>query len=134
MGVRHFSNIYKNLRGTNITEILRVVEAMPRFVEEEEEESLNQPVTLGELEVAMKGFNKDKSSGHDGWPIEFYITSFELIGQDLLFSIEDCQISGRMLEAFNSTFLALIPKVDKPQNFDDFQPISLCNCVYKITS
>lgn len=80
LGVRHFSNIYKDPRGTNITEILRVAEAMPRFVEEEEEESLIQPVTLGELEAAMKGFSKDKSLGPDGWPIEFYITIFELIG------------------------------------------------------
>lgn len=39
-----------------------------------------------------------------------------------------------MSEAFNSTLIALIPKVDKPQSFDDFRPISLCNCVYKITS
>eukprot|EP00253_Pinus_taeda_P024137 PITA_24137 len=41
MGVRHFSNIYKNPRGTNIAEILQVAEAMPRFVEEEEEDYLN---------------------------------------------------------------------------------------------
>jgi len=24
--------------------------------------------------------------------------------------------------------------VDKPETFDEFQPISLCNCVYKIIS
>jgi len=39
-----------------------------------------------------------------------------------------------MPEAFNSTFLALIPKVDNPQSFDDFRPIYLCNNIYKIFS
>jgi len=26
----------------------------------------------------------------------------------------------------------LIPKIDKLRNFDEFRPISICNCVYKI--
>jgi hypothetical protein len=34
----------------------------------------------------------------------------------------------------NSTFIALIPKVDNPQRLNDFQPISLVGCLYKILS
>ena len=34
----------------------------------------------------------------------------------------------------NSTFIALIPKLDEPDLFDDFQPISLCNNIYRIIS
>ena len=34
----------------------------------------------------------------------------------------------------NSTFVALIPKCDKPDSFARFRPISLCNLVYKIIS
>lgn len=37
-----------------------------------------------------------------------------------------------MSEALNSTFIALIPKADKPSTFDNFRPMSLCNCIYKI--
>jgi len=37
-----------------------------------------------------------------------------------------------MYDAFNYTFIALIPKSDDPQTFNDFRPISLCNCIYKI--
>lgn len=31
-----------------------------------------------------------------------------------------------------ATFIALIPKSDKPETFNNFHPISLCNLVYKI--
>ena len=33
---------------------------------------------------------------------------------------------------FNSTFIALIPKVDNPKSLHDFRPISLCTCIYKV--
>jgi len=77
---------------------------------------------------------KDKSPGPDGWPIEFFTAFFYLIGQDLLLAAEYCRSSGIMPKAFNSTFLALIPKVDNPLSFDDFRPISLCNRIYNIFS
>jgi hypothetical protein len=36
--------------------------------------------------------------------------------------------------SLKSTFIALIPKKDNPNSLDDFRPISLCNCIYKIVS
>jgi hypothetical protein len=32
----------------------------------------------------------------------------------------------------NSTFIVVILKLDCPSTFDDFQPIALCNNIYKI--
>lgn len=46
--------------------------------------------------------------------------------------VEECRLSGRMSPAIKSTFIALIPKADRPSSFNDFYPISLCNCLYKI--
>lgn len=31
-----------------------------------------------------------------------------------------------------STLIALIPKVDSPNNFREFRPISLCNAIYNL--
>jgi hypothetical protein len=36
------------------------------------------------------------------------------------------------LQAINSSFITLIPKVNTPTNLNDFRPISLINCVVKI--
>ncbi|MCY6524977.1 hypothetical protein, partial [Actinobacillus pleuropneumoniae] len=75
-------------------------------------------VTLGELEATMRGFQKEKSPGPDGWTIEFYLAFFDLLGQDLLRVINHCNGSGKIPSAIKATFIALIPKSDKPASYD----------------
>ena len=74
----------------------------------------------------------DKSPGPDGLSVEVYRALFDVLGSDLLRVIEDSRISGKVPAIFNSTFIALILKIDDPKSFDDFRPISLCNFIYKI--
>jgi len=40
--------------------------------------------------------------------------------------------NGKLAKGINSTFIALIPKVDNPQRLNDFRPISLVGSMYKI--
>jgi hypothetical protein len=106
----------------------------PRFVEEEERESLMALVTEQELLTIMKSFQKGKSPGPDGWSIEFFLDFFDLLGNDILKLVEEYRQNGRIHEPLNATFIALIPKTNNPATFDDFHLISLCNCIYKIIS
>jgi hypothetical protein len=46
--------------------------------------------------------------------------------------VEESRRKGRVTGALNATFLALIPKSDKPKSFGGYRPIALCNLVYKI--
>jgi hypothetical protein len=39
---------------------------------------------------------------------------------------------GKKLATFNLTFTACIPNNDNLGSFDEYEEISLCNCVYKI--
>jgi len=95
---------------------------------------LMEEVRKSELEEVLHSFQKDKSPGPDGWPVEFYLGLLELLGEDLLKVVEESRRAGLIHGPINSMFIALIPKVDKPSTFDDFKPISLCNCLYKIIS
>eukprot|EP00253_Pinus_taeda_P009383 PITA_09383 len=88
----------------------------------------------GKIGRNLKWFKKDKSPGPDGWPVEFYFASLELLGGDLLVVIEESRTSGYIHPHINFTYLALIPNTDSPSSFNDFRPISLCNYLYKIIS
>eukprot|EP00253_Pinus_taeda_P010150 PITA_10150 len=134
LGTTHFRNLYKCPREVNLPDIINVANHFPRFVEDEDVEALIDPVSAEELEGVLKWFKKDKSPGPDGWTIEFYLAFFDVLGQDLLGVVEESRTTGSIYHAINSTFIALIPKFDSHESFDDYRPISLCNCLYKIIS
>eukprot|EP00253_Pinus_taeda_P003055 PITA_03055 len=128
----HFKQIYRAPPIVNLAEIIQVAQLFPCFLDQEEGRELIKEVTLEDLEATLKWFKKDKSHGPDGWTVEFYLEFFEILGLDLLKVVEDSRANGKMYEPFNATFIALIPKIDNPNSFNDYKPISLCNCIYKI--
>ena len=113
-------------------EIMHIAQVFSLFVGVEENLALMEEVIEEELKMALQSFQKDKSLGPDGWTIEFFIELYELLGDDILKVVEHSHLSGRISACFNSTFIALIPKVDNPKTLHDFRPISLCNYIYKV--
>eukprot|EP00253_Pinus_taeda_P033452 PITA_33452 len=132
LGQRHFQRLFSDPGEATIGEVIRTAQCFPRFVEEGEAEELSIPISKEEVEAAMKIMAKDKSPGPDGWTIELFLFFFDLIGSEITDVVEESRQKGEVYNPFNSTFLALIPKKDDPENFEDFRPISLCNCIYKI--
>jgi hypothetical protein len=61
-----------------------------------------------------------------------FLYFYELVGQDLLDVVEETRFKGEFIRPTNSTFIALIQKVNNPISFNDFCPIALCNLCYKI--
>jgi hypothetical protein len=46
--------------------------------------------------------------------------------------LEDARVTGKVLQAFNATFLALIPKEGQAHQAKQYKPIALCNVIYKL--
>lgn len=68
-------------------------------------EHLYANVTEEELLAVMKSFKKDKSSGLDGWTIDFLIHFFDLIKNDLLGMVEESWILDNINPIISSTFI-----------------------------
>jgi hypothetical protein len=132
--VSHFQNLFRADNQATIAEVVRMAQLFPRFVEEDDNRSLMEEISEEELKEALYNFQKDKIPGPDGWTIEFFQGLYEFLGQDILKVVEDTRLSGRIPTSFNSTFIALIPKSDNPSSLDEYRPISLCNCIYKIVT
>jgi len=133
-GVTHFQNLFRAPQQANIAEVIRVAQMFPRFVDEDDNRDLMKAISEEELKEVLGSFQKDKSPGPDGWTIEFFLDLYEFLGSDLMAVIEDSRVTGRLPASFNSTFIALIPKSDNAETLNEFRPISLCNCIYKIIS
>ena len=134
MGRCHFAHIFCDDKQTSLLDQLRVVMLFPNMITPEDAPGLTQPVTLLEIEAALHSFKKDRSPGRNGWPAKFYLHFFDLLGKDLLSAVDSTRVLGCVPPSLNSTFLALIPKKDKPTSFANFRPISLCNLLYKLIS
>ena len=104
------------------------------MVTQEEDEEFLMDISKEELLAIIKSFKKDHSPSPDGWNIKFFLAFFDLMGEDLLKMVMEIKGSGKMPKSLKSTFIALIPKVDHPNNFGDLRPISLYNMLYKIVA
>eukprot|EP00253_Pinus_taeda_P005167 PITA_05167 len=132
LGRNHFQNLFVDQGEITITGVIRTSQCFPRYLEEEEVESLMNEVTKEEVECVIKSMAKDKSPGPDGWTIDLFQHLFDQIGTELTEVVEESRKKGEVYSAFNATFIALIPKKETPDTFEDLRPISLYNCIYKI--
>jgi hypothetical protein len=114
MGKIHFQSLFKEDGRVNIAEIIKVALYFQSFVDEQGNQYLFAEVTEAELKETLLSFQKDKIIGPDGWTIKFYRGFFDLVEADLLKFIEESRTNGRIHIPFNSTFIALIPKVNDP--------------------
>lgn len=59
---------------------------------------------------------------------------WEELKEDVMRFILDFHRNGKLTRGINTTFIALIPEFDSPQGLNDFRPISLVGCLYKMLS
>jgi len=95
---------------------------------------LIKPFSEGEVKAAIWDCDSFKSSGPDGVNLGFIKDFWEDIKGDVMRFISDFHRNGKLTKGINSTFIALIPKVDSPQRLNDLCPIALVGCMYKILS
>ena len=131
MGINHFKIIFKTYKRVTITEILILSQSFPRFTNHEDR-ALMEEIIEEELKGILHNFKKDKSPGPYGWKIEFFLSLYDIIIQDLLQLVEETRKNGVMHPLIKTTFITLIPKTDHPSLIEEFIPISLFTITYKV--
>jgi hypothetical protein len=97
-----------------------------------EASSLEFPFEEKEVLEVVKGMNRDKAPGPDGFSIAFFQDCWDVIKKGIMGVFQDFYTHNKFVKSINASFLALIPKKFGAMDLKDFRLISLVSGVYKI--
>ena len=73
-----------------------------------------------------------KTPSPNGFQCIFFKKYWHIVGDDIFNLVSSSFHTGYFDLGISDTLISLIPKIDSPNTYKDFRPISLCNIVYKI--
>jgi hypothetical protein len=97
-----------------------------------EASSLELPFEEMEVLEVVKGLNREKAPGLDGFTLAFFQVCWDVIKTDLMGVFQNFHTHRKFVKSINATFIAFIPKKPGAVDLKDFRPISLVSSVYKI--
>uniref|UniRef100_A0A8C4SJY7 Reverse transcriptase domain-containing protein n=1 Tax=Erpetoichthys calabaricus TaxID=27687 RepID=A0A8C4SJY7_ERPCA len=98
-------------------------------------EELDKPLTLTELLDAIKSLQSGKSSGPDGYPVEFYKKFSTQLAPLLLVTFTEAKDHQILPQTFRQALITVFPKQNKDLlQCASYRPISLLNNDVKILS
>jgi len=95
-------------------------------------EHLSRPISTLDIDKVIKQMPVDKAPGPDGFNGLFLKRCWDIIKEDIYTLCFDFFNGTLNLEAINSSYITLVPKVHNPTSVNDFRPISLLNGTLKI--
>ena len=93
---------------------------------------LEEPFTPEEIVNVLSQMCLTKAPGPDGLPAAFFQKHWQAVGRGVVTTCLHILNEQGDLASLNHTYIALLPKTEKPKKVTDFRPISLCNVVYRI--
>ncbi|GJX60146.1 putative RNA-directed DNA polymerase, eukaryota, reverse transcriptase zinc-binding domain protein [Tanacetum coccineum] len=85
-----------------------------------------------QIKRAVWDCGRDRAPGPDGFSFKFITTFWDLLKEDVVRFIHEFFHTGSIIKGCNSLFIALILKVSNAKFVNDFRPINLIACQYKI--
>ncbi|WOH08313.1 hypothetical protein DCAR_0727751 [Daucus carota subsp. sativus] len=125
----YFKDFFKEKRRSDI---FKIGNLLSKRLDEAEAERLVQMVTMEELELALSQSPSNKAPGPDGFDAGSLKKMWGWIKDEMLECINKFMHDFTLPGGFNSSFIALIPKLDAPKRPKDYRPISLINAGMKL--
>nr|GFB16565.1 RNA-directed DNA polymerase, eukaryota, reverse transcriptase zinc-binding domain protein [Tanacetum cinerariifolium] len=133
-------NIQQNLsevdklidQGESNDEILIKIITLLNYLQELNDRNAMEISQKAKIRWAVWDCGTNKSPGPDGFSFEFYRKYWTTIDDDVFQAVRDSFVNGHFLRGCNSSFIALIPKIQDAKFVKDFRSISLIGSVYKI--
>ncbi|KAH1046922.1 hypothetical protein J1N35_037706 [Gossypium stocksii] len=93
---------------------------------------LSKPVFNEEIKKALFDMAPLKAPSNDGLYAFFYQSQWEVVGPSICEWVKGVFSGNNIDSDLNNTLIVIIPKVQHPESFSQFRPISLCSVLYKL--
>ncbi|GJT94691.1 putative RNA-directed DNA polymerase, eukaryota, reverse transcriptase zinc-binding domain protein [Tanacetum coccineum] len=95
---------------------------------------LDLPFSSQEIKNAVWSSGGEKPLGPDDFTFKFIKKHWDVFSHDIISFVKEFESSAFIPRGCNSSFITFVPKIDDPLNLNDFRPISLIGCQYKIVA
>jgi hypothetical protein len=95
-------------------------------------EECDAPISLGELDAALKTMKNGSAGGPDGLSVKFVKKFWHFFRVPLKKYADFCTVNGTITNSFSTASIKLIPKKGDLSKIKNWRPISLLNVLYKI--
>ncbi|KAK3224602.1 hypothetical protein Dsin_004464 [Dipteronia sinensis] len=103
-----------------------------RQISDRQNKELEEDFSRDEVWEALSNCDGNKAPGPDGINLNFVKKNWDVIREDFMSFLKEFHKDGVIVKDLNRTFIALIPKIAKPETMKDFRPISFVGSMYKV--
>ncbi len=107
---------------------------LTRSLSPAEIESCKGFLTLPECHAALLGMSHGKTPGSDGFPMEFFVSFWDILGLDFVWILNVAFESGQLSASQRRGLIIVLYKKGDRLETKNFHPISLLNVGYKIAT
>ena len=137
LGIKeHCIEYFSNLLGGEVGPPMLIQEdfdlLLPFRCSHDQKKELAMSFSRQDIKSAFFSFPSNKTSGPDGFPVEFFKETWSVIGTEVTDAVSEFFTSSVLFKKWNATTLVLIPKITNASKMNDFRPIS-CNDFGPIT-
>ncbi|XP_019435137.1 PREDICTED: uncharacterized protein LOC109341648 [Lupinus angustifolius] len=127
---REITNYFKNLFSIRYLLKLKLEGVQFSTLNDNQRSSLDVAFSDEEIRLAVWSCVGDKSLGPDGFNFRFFQEFWEVVKKDIILFIKEFHVNDKLLKGLNSSFIALIPKINCPNKIQDYMPIFLVGSLY----
>lgn len=91
-----------------------------------------QAVSDEEIKYVIRSCDGNKAPRLDGFNMSFFKKCWKIVRMDVLQLMREFHQNASLVGGINSSFIALIPKVQSPSCLNEYRPISLIGSLYKL--
>lgn len=135
--VKHASEYYSELFGPVPQNNIQLDSSLwnnSYMVSESDNQNLCLPFSEAEIKEALFQMESNKAPGPDKIPIEFYQKCCSIVKSDVVRLFDDFHNNKIDISRMNYEIITLLPKIKEANKIQQYRPICLLNCIYKLVT